>query len=560
MIPLSKAAELLRCCAHYVQDVLLDGKSIPDWQQLDTLADAITSIEYYLERLAEGSGDNDPILEVAEQSVEALGYPLGKAPVQRPQAMVETALTDQPLPSNVAPDTSAAKEMDQELIDDEIIEIFVEEADEVLQTIAQYFPQYQQDPENKTALVELRRAFHTLKGSGRLVGATVIGDLAWSIEHMLNQLIDGNLSPQLEVFELLNTVIGRLPHLIAEFRNGETVEDVSSFISRAEALTQTRKAAREAREVESFDSTEPEPEAAAPSDLETETEAEAEATAELETTADTPVFETDSADIPVLTVESDPLADLTSIEAPDQGEEIEESDADLIDDEILEIFVEEAAEVLETIQHFLPQCLANQDDREALTEVRRAFHTLKGSGRLVGAARVGETAWAIENLLNRIIDGTLYMNGDIAEVVQAVTGILPDLVEDFRLRRGPSHQVEPYQNQAHALARGEIVEPLAQVLAGTQSAAAPVSAPAQPEPVAAAIEPSPDFDAIDEHTGEMDPVLLEIFRSETETHLQSLERFVASGRATGQPIALTDDISRALHTLKGSAHTANIEP
>src|SRR5690606_6016055 len=159
-----------------------------------------------------------------------------------------------------------------------------------------------------------------------------------------------------------------------------------------------------------------------------------------------------------------------------------ESDSDLIDDEILEIFVEEAAEVLETIHQFLPQYLANQDDREALTEVRRAFHTLKGSGRLVGAARVGETAWAIENLLNRIIDGTLYMNGDIAEVVQAVTGILPDLVEDFRLRRGPSHQVEPYQNQAHALARGEIVEPLAQVLAGTQSAAAPVSAPAQPEP------------------------------------------------------------------------------
>ena len=552
MIPLSKAAELLRCCAHYVQDVLLDSKSIPDWQQLDTLADAITSIEYYLERLAEGSSDNDPILEVAEQSVEALGYPLGKAPVQRPQA-TETTPADQPLPSNVAPDTSAAKEMDQELIDDEIIEIFAEEADEVLQTIGEYFPQYQQDPDNRTALVELRRAFHTLKGSGRLVGATVIGELAWSIEHMLNQLIDGNLNPQLEVFELLSAVINSLPRLIAEFRNGEAFEDVSSFISRAEALTQTRKAAREAREAEPATAAEPEcsVDAAATAP---------EAVAELEPTLDEPVLEADAEEIPVLSLEADPLADLTSIEAPDQGQEIEESDSDLIDDEILEIFVEEAAEVLETIHQFLPQYLANQDDREALTEVRRAFHTLKGSGRLVGAARVGETAWAIENLLNRIIDGTLYMNGDIAEVVQAVTGILPDLVEDFRLRRGPSHQVEPYQNQAHALARGEIVEPLAQVLAGTQSAAAPVSAPAQPEPVAAAIEPSPDFDAIDEHTGEMDPVLLEIFRSETETHLQSLERFVASGRATGQPIALTDDISRALHTLKGSAHTANIEP
>src|SRR5690606_5675928 len=245
--------------------------------------------------------------------------------------------------------------------------------------------------------------FHTLKGSGRLVGATVIGELAWSIEHMLNQLIDGNLNPQLEVFELLSAVINSLPRLIAEFRNVEAFEDVSSFISRAEALTQTRKAAREAREAEPATAAEPEcsVDAAATAP---------EAVAELEPTLDEPVLEADAEEIPVLSLEADPLADLTSIEAPGQGQEIEESDSDLIDDEILEIFVEEAAEVLETIHQFLPQYLANQDDREALTEVRRAFHTLKGSGRLVGAARVCETAWAIENLLNRIIDGTLYMN------------------------------------------------------------------------------------------------------------------------------------------------------
>jgi len=562
MIPLSKAAELLRCCANYVQDVLLDGKSIPDWQQLDTLADAITSIEYYLERLAEGSIDNDPILEVAEQSVEALGYPLGKEPVQRPQAADETALADQPLPSNVAPDTSAAKEMDQELIDDDIIEIFVEEADEVLQTIAHYFPQYQQDPDNKTALVELRRAFHTLKGSGRLVGATVIGELAWSIENMLNQLIDGSLSPNLEVFELLQAVIGQLPQLIGQFRNGEAPADVSSFIGRAEALTQTRKAARQAREEETAEPAEAALDATPETDSESAVQAPAEEpAAELET----PDREEEATEIPVLSVEPDPMADLTSIEAPDQGETAEAADDDLIDDEILEIFVEEAAEVLETIQQFLPQYLGNQDDREALTEVRRAFHTLKGSGRLVGATDVGETAWAIENLLNRIIDGTLFMSVDIAEVVQAVTQILPDLVEDFRLRRAPSHQVEPYQNQAHALARGEIVEPLAQMLAnlGQDTADADTAAakplPEQPavEATELAIDAPETEDATDE---EMDPVLLEIFRSETETHLQSLERFVANARANGQPVALNDDISRALHTLKGSAHTANIEP
>ena len=71
-----------------------------------------------------------------------------------------------------------------------------------------------------------------------------------------------------------------------------------------------------------------------------------------------------------------------------------------------------------------------------------------------------------------------------------------------------------------------------------------------------------------EHDGELgagddqpetDPVLLEIFRSETETHLQTLREFLASAPEE-EAIPYTDALSRALHTLKGSAHTASIEP
>ena len=39
--------------------------------------------------------------------------------------------------------------------------------------------------------------------------------------------------------------------------------------------------------------------------------------------------------------------------------------------------------------------------------MRRSFHTLKGSGRMVGAQLLGEFCWSVENLLNRIIDKTL---------------------------------------------------------------------------------------------------------------------------------------------------------
>jgi chemosensory pili system protein ChpA (sensor histidine kinase/response regulator) len=56
LIPLDRVAAMLASAERYISDVLLGSKQVPDWKQLDILADAVTSIEYYLERLAEGIG------------------------------------------------------------------------------------------------------------------------------------------------------------------------------------------------------------------------------------------------------------------------------------------------------------------------------------------------------------------------------------------------------------------------------------------------------------------------------------------------------------------------
>ncbi|WP_205895333.1 Hpt domain-containing protein, partial [Metapseudomonas otitidis] len=81
MIPLARAAALLEACNRYIQEQLLARKAVPNWQSLDTLADAITSVEYYLERLSEDHAtQGDMILDVAEESLENLGYPLKAKP------------------------------------------------------------------------------------------------------------------------------------------------------------------------------------------------------------------------------------------------------------------------------------------------------------------------------------------------------------------------------------------------------------------------------------------------------------------------------------------------
>ncbi|SHK16740.1 chemosensory pili system protein ChpA (sensor histidine kinase/response regulator) [Marinobacter antarcticus] len=486
LVPLDRVVSMLASAERYISDVLLSDRHVPDWKQLDTLADAITSIEYYLERLAEGISDNDDILRIAEESLASLGFPVGEEPTwDNEPAQDSTPVVEQ----------TETKTSDEDLLDDEILGIFVEEAEEVLQTIHEFYPRLRQNHDDRAALTEVRRAFHTLKGSGRMVGANSLGELAWSVENLLNRVIDQSIKPNDELFTLIDEVNARIPSLIQEFREGKVAGDVAGLIERAESIATTRR-----------------------SDDDEQT--------------DTP-------------------ADVLGEPAPEANPEPDvaagnDRHDDLIDDEILEIFIEEAGEVLDTIREYLPMLLRQHDDRSALSEVRRAFHTLKGSGRMVGALVVGELAWSVENMLNRVIDGSIFMNDDIASLLDDATGILPSLVSDFEHQNPPSVDPSGLEARATALANGEIPDTSTMPAAETEGA-----------PNAGAMElPETSYDADD---GGVDPVLLDIFESETETHLQTLRAFLESA-GDKINVSYTDNLSRALHTLKGSAHTAGIAP
>jgi chemosensory pili system protein ChpA (sensor histidine kinase/response regulator) len=230
-----------------------------------------------------------------------------------------------------------------------------------------------------------------------------------------------------------------------------------------------------------------------------------------------------------------------------------EDEDDLIDDEIIEIFVEEAGEVLDTVNEYLPMLLRQYDDRSALAEVRRAFHTLKGSGRMVGASVVGELAWSVENMLNRVIDGTVFMNDDIATLLREVTDTIPPLVSDFEARRPASTDTTALEHRATALANGEIPDTRKMPEADAQDDTDEPAGADTPEQPALTEETALDEEDL------VDPILVEIFESEARTHLASLEAFLddAGDRSS---VTYTDAVSRALHTLKGSANTAAIEP
>ena len=81
-----------------------------------------------------------------------------------------------------------------------------------------------------------------------------------------------------------------------------------------------------------------------------------------------------------------------------------EAETDALDAELRDIFLEEAREVMTTFSAHLRQLHATPGDRESLVVLRRGFHTLKGSGRMVGLHDLGEAAWAVEQVMNRWLD------------------------------------------------------------------------------------------------------------------------------------------------------------
>ena len=125
------------------------------------------------------------------------------------------------------------------------------------------------------------------------------------------------------------------------------------------------------------------------------------------------------------------------------------------DPELVKLFIEEAHEELAKIQRHFPAWDQNPMDRESLVTVRRSFHTLKGSGRMVGARELGEFAWSIENLLNRVLDNTLTRTPAILTVLRESVAALPELIEQLETARKPRADMTEIASRAHALAAGK---------------------------------------------------------------------------------------------------------
>ncbi len=130
------------------------------------------------------------------------------------------------------------------------------------------------------------------------------------------------------------------------------------------------------------------------------------------------------------------------------------------DREMLEIFLEEASEVLTAMESSIAQARghAGQGDQDALINVRRAFHTLKGSARMVGLSAFGDCAWELEQVMNHWLAQGLAATPALLELCSDARELLAEWAHALQGEETPALDASDIARRARAL-RGEAPEP-----------------------------------------------------------------------------------------------------
>ena len=521
----------------FILQELIERQQTPFEDQLDYLADAICSIEFYVEEAAVNHKYAGAALDVAEKSLAKLGYTC---------AIVDelccssgaSDIAEQSVPVLVAGENAEGDsetetidcgqqdaDVDDVLeitglqtiapdVDEEILEIFIEEADEELQKLTALIPVWTATGDEKEYLVDIRRSFHTLKGSGRMVGALAVGEFAWAIENLVNKVLDDTLEPHDAIKSVLYDSVSGLEQLLRQVKDGVIRHevDVNDIARRAlhysdPCVTTTGWASAEVDE-----------DVVAPATEEQQTEHISRADNEaVEISQSNPQ---PSVEFPVLSSEAD--------------------------SEIVEIFLEEAADEITNLATAIPAWLDQAVVNDVLADIRRSFHTLKGSGRMAGAMLIGEFSWCLENLLNKVMDETVSVTEPLRTFLAKVPGALSQLLVQVRGDGDPVIDIAYMMQEAAALSRGEAfdTELLDEITDSTDA-----------DEVLAEVVVEQYAEDIPVDNVEDEASLLEIFSAECRVHLQAIEEFTEENDGS---CVVSDSLYRALHTLSGISESAEI--
>ena len=569
------------------------------WDVTQALAEGLTSIELLLDYLAQQIFDQQLLTRANEYTAKAAQ--LINVYIEAPETVNDTFVIQKPAATDVlryddsgeiipvteqkshanglsnAGESEALLQAREQVkpdnfdVDEDIREIFIEEATEVITDLQDFLPIWQQDSQDLTPLTEVRRGFHTLKGSGRMVGAFSVSEMAWSIENLLNRLLDKTLPVTDEVVNLVMDTVKCLPVMVADFEAQQppSLDPAITILQSQNLMTQ-----------QPINTGLIIPETA-PDELDN-SGSTFENTSASQTAVSTAITADDVETSDTYQSEARHLNDSSSeLQIPAVLElfmlETEQlpADADDADPDIKEIFIEEANEVLDEIVPLYEEWRLSPTDLSKLMDIRRGFHTLKGSGRMVGANYTAELAWAIENMLNRILDHSIVASADMRQLIAEVLAAYPAMLTTFENNLQDYPEIVPLWiacANAYSKQQGDAFSYAALYQQASKDSEHEVLQGSALLPDSNATKIIYDNEEIDSTLqtiysvnekiaeapvilapqSEEERVFCEIFIDEAEGLLQDIDQFVDEHQDKPY-IEVTDEIVRAFHTLRGAS-------
>lgn len=212
------------------------------------------------------------------------------------------------------------------------------------------------------------------------------------------------------------------------------------------------------------------------------------------------------------------------------------------EDELVGIFFEEASEIEPQIADSKAAWRAHPDDESALRDLRRGFHTLKGSGRFAGATSIAELSWVTEDLLNAVIEGEAAATAEIHDFVDRAHEEVARRIA--RRDVGDELDLAPWRARAAALKAGgdrddaaELSRGLGAELLELESAGRGAEAPVAPSATA---PKAGDGSRVNE-----------VFFNELEGHIRVIADHVAEARRKFPDWEISEPLTRTAHTLRG---------
>lgn len=177
------------------------------------------------------------------------------------------------------------------------------------------------------------------------------------------------------------------------------------------------------------------------------------------------------------------------------------ADAGDEEDELLDIFLEEAREVVQNGLAAVQALAAEPGNVGELTTLRRAFHTLKGSSRMVGLNEFGEAGWSMEQVLNTWLADQKPASDDLRGLAQEALEAFGRWVDDIAAHTDAAWQAAMFRGPADALRTEQRREPIVTPQPGQAATQVPAAEAALELPAAEpAVEAAPEAPAVPELT------------------------------------------------------------